>query len=591
MAVNIPGLIGMLAFYLLIMIVGFVAAAKKKKSSNNSEDLLLAGRNLNLFVATTMVGGGFINGTAEAMGRDGLIWSIAPITYNFGVAMGTYTCRLYLEHRYREEKVTFYLNFWLSVAAIFYAPRVRKANYHTIFDPMQEKYGQRWGAFLFFAEFLSDLFWEAAILSALGTTLAIILDIETSVAIIVSAVVAVVYTIFGGLFAVAYTDVIQLFCIAFGIILCIPFAARNPNVDFSRIKDTWLGHVDDTGPSHYHVGIFVDFLVMTTFGGIPWQAFYQRMLACRSPSMARTSTLIGVGISISMVIPPAIIGAIGASTDWNGTDYYSNLNRLVTNGTVLNMNGTQQPEPFSNWVQILPLVMHHLCPPAVSIIGIGAISAAVMSSADSICLAIGSIFSKNIYKNVIRPKHLCYDTRTLGTIIAISADSVYGLFILCGDLMYIIQFPQLTCALWVKFSNTYGSIVGTIIGLFLRLIAGEPILKIPAAVRYPLYDELNMLQAFPYKTLSMVGCYFGILVFSYITDYLFRNEIISREYDYLNCFENLEKTKASKLTPVNEITHGKGNEKYILVEQNGMDFTIDTKEKNENDDKETEKES
>lgn len=326
------------------------------------------------------------------------------------------------------------------------------------------------------------------------------------------------------------------------------------------------------------------------------------MLACRSPSMARTSTLIGVGISISMVIPPAIIGAIGASTDWNGTDYYSNLNRLVTNGTVLNMNGTQQPEPFSNWVQILPLVMHHLCPPAVSIIGIGAISAAVMSSADSICLAIGSIFSKNIYKNVIRPKASDVEivwalrisivvTGTLGTIIAISADSVYGLFILCGDLMYIIQFPQLTCALWVKFSNTYGSIVGTIIGLFLRLIAGEPILKIPAAVRYPLYDELNMLQAFPYKTLSMVGCYFGILVFSYITDYLFRNEIISREYDYLNCFENLEKTKASKLTPVNEITHGKGNEKYILVEQNGMDFTIDTKEKNENDDKETEKES
>lgn len=93
-----------------------------------------------------------------------------------------------------------------------------------------------------------------------------------------------------------------------------------------------------------------------------------------------------------------------AFSDWNGTDYYADLHRIVTNGSLPGINGTKQPEPFSNWVQILPLVMQHLCPPAVSIIGIGAISAAVMSSADSICLAIGSIFSKNIYKNVIRPK-------------------------------------------------------------------------------------------------------------------------------------------------------------------------------------------
>ena len=41
--------------------------------------------------------------------------------------------------------------------------------------------------------------------------------------IIVSAAVAVFYTLFGGIYAVAYTDVIQLVLIIIGLFLAIPF--------------------------------------------------------------------------------------------------------------------------------------------------------------------------------------------------------------------------------------------------------------------------------------------------------------------------------------------------------------------------------
>ena len=41
--------------------------------------------------------------------------------------------------------------------------------------------------------------------------------------IIVSAAVAVFYTLFGGIYAVAYTDVIQLILIIIGLFLAIPF--------------------------------------------------------------------------------------------------------------------------------------------------------------------------------------------------------------------------------------------------------------------------------------------------------------------------------------------------------------------------------
>ena len=57
-----------------------------------------------------------------------------------------------------------------------------------------------------------------------------------------------------------------------------------------------------------------------------------------------------------------------------------------------------------DWVSILPMSLHLLCPPVVSVIGLGAVSASVMSSADSLVLATGSVFARNIYHTILRPK-------------------------------------------------------------------------------------------------------------------------------------------------------------------------------------------
>lgn len=39
-----------------------------------------------------------------------------------------------------------------------------------------------------------------------------------NVSVVVSALIAIFYTLFGGLYSVAYTDVIQLFFIFFGLV-------------------------------------------------------------------------------------------------------------------------------------------------------------------------------------------------------------------------------------------------------------------------------------------------------------------------------------------------------------------------------------
>ena len=54
--------------------------------------------------------------------------------------------------------------------------------------------------------------------------------------------------------------------------------------------------------------------------------------------------------------------------------------------------------------QILPMVLQYLCPSWVTFIGLGAVSAAVMSSADSSVLSASSMFARNIYKSIFRQK-------------------------------------------------------------------------------------------------------------------------------------------------------------------------------------------
>ena len=51
---------------------------------------------------------------------------------------------------------------------------------------------------------------------------------------------------------------------------------------------------------------------------------------------------------------------------------------------------------------ILPMVLQYLPPSAASFFGLGAVSAAVMSSADSSVLSASSMFVRNVYKLIFR---------------------------------------------------------------------------------------------------------------------------------------------------------------------------------------------
>ncbi|VDI52539.1 solute carrier family 5 (high affinity choline transporter), member 7 [Mytilus galloprovincialis] len=500
MAVYVPGLVSVIVFYVIFLLLGLWAAWKSRKVTKNSEDVLLAGRSigmlLGIFTMTaTWVEGGFINGTAEGVYSGGLVGSQAPFAYS--VCLGV--------------------------------QRMRQNGYATIIDPFQQKYGDMMGALLYIISLSGDVFVVAAILGALGSTLSVVLNIDYNISVIVAACVAVLYTFFGGLFSVAYTDVLQLIFMFFGVWLIIPFAISNDAVrDLStNYTDVWVKELD---PST--AGVYIDGWLQMILGAIPWQVYFQRVLAAKSAYIAELLSYLGVIGCFIVVIPSLLVGIIATQTDWSMTTYMSGNSSVLADEDI----------PL-----VLPLVMEHLCPKAVALFGLGAVAAAVMSSVDSAVLSSSGQFSRNVYKRIIRKTAsereqiwvLRASTIVFGVIatsVSIYVRSIYALWVLCSDIIYVILFPQLTCAIYFSSANTYGSFVAFIVGLFFRVAGGEKTLGLDPIIRYPWHkvdDDGTVVQLFPHKTLSMLLSLFSLLFVSWFTNWLFDNGILSPKFDIL----------------------------------------------------------
>ncbi|CAL1544320.1 unnamed protein product [Lymnaea stagnalis] len=477
---------------------------------------MLANRSFGLVIAcftltATMVCGGFINGTAEYAAWYGLLQTQLPL----GSCIG------------------------FLISGLVYAPKMRRERYVTMFDPFQYKYGRKMGALLIIPHMFSDLFWSGSVLAALGGTVSIIADIDPTISIIVSALVSVVYTFLGGLIAVAYTDVIQILMVAFGLVLACPYAMSSDHVNLTSVSSTWIGEVP-AGTEW----MYADVLCLLVFGGITWQSFYQRILACKSPRVAMLSTSFAAVFSFLFSVPAFVLGVAGSAADWNSTAYDGPL-----------------PIPDDRKSYMLPMVLSFLVPLPVSIIGLCAIAGAVMSSADSIFLSSATIFTKNIYQDIFRPqassKEMLWMFRffivffgVLGTLVAIFSTTIYGLFVLCCDLMYVVLFPQLTCVLWLPWSNTYGSLAGLAVSLLLRFLCGDPMLGIPSVIKFPMYDHDTETQLFPFRTFSMLAGLGCQVMISGVAHVLFVLGYASVRFDIFNCRQQRSHQIQTKLLPV-----------------------------------------
>ncbi|MES1213708.1 MAG: sodium:solute symporter family protein [Singulisphaera sp.] len=453
------GVIAIAAMFAIFLAIGAWAG---RKIHHSPGELLLAGRGMPLWIAVltttaTWVDGGYLLGTVEKT--------------QSGLAAGL------------QGGLCFGLS--LILGGLVFAGPMRRHEFTTLVDPFESRFGRPWAAVLFLPAMLGELFWSAELLVAIGATCGAVLNIDLKTAIIASALVVTIYTVIGGMWSVAYTDVFQIALVPIGMLAALPFALSS----VGGLSAAWETFVNQMGaraallvPVTQHDAwpladrvAWWELAVMLVLGGIPWNCYFQRVLSCRTVSQARWHSVMAGVLTMALTIPPLLLGIVAYSYQgWSEAD-----------------RGLLAEQPS----MVLPMLLREAAPPAVAMLGLGAIVGAVTSSFSASILSAGSMFSWNVVhrlrgardstsylRRVIRASIIVLGVTA--TIMALDVQSVAELWFFTADLVFVLLFPQLLWALFDPRANLTGSVTAFAVSLVLRLGSGISLFGLPAFIPY-----------------------------------------------------------------------------------------------------------
>lgn len=450
------------AMYAAFLLIGWLAA--RRHGDRSAADFIVAGRAMPLWLATltmtaTWVDGGYLLGTAEGAFQSSVATGLQGGVF-FGIS--------------------------LMLGGLWFARTMRRHRFTTLIDPFEARFGARWAVVLSVPAMLAEMFWSAALLVALGSTFGVVLEIDLATAILVSAVVVTLYTMAGGMWAVAYTDAFQLALVAIGLAVALPVAlgavgglsaawhayqAARPEAavllpPLTASGDLWTRQA---------IVSWWDVSIMLMLGGIPWNCYFQRVLSCRTPSDAARHSLLAGLLTIALTAPPLLLGLVAFAYPWPAE---------------LAARLAAQP------ADALPLIFKHVVPPVIGLFGLAAIVGAVTSSFSASILSAGSMFSWNTCMRLLSPAMMFGRMKVIMRVtiaalgagavwMALEVQSVRALWFFTSDLVFVLLFPQLVCALFDPKTNLPGSMAAFAVSLVLRVAGGEPLFGIAALVAYP----------------------------------------------------------------------------------------------------------
>jgi high affinity choline transporter 7 len=466
-----PAIAAVIAMYGAFMAVGW--SASRRVRDGTAADLIVAGRAMPLWVAAltmtaTWVDGGYLLGTTEGAYKSSIQLGIQG-GLGFGIS--------------------------LILGGVFFAGIMRRFGFTTLIDPLEARFGKRWAAVLFLPALAGELFWSAELLVAIGSTFGVVLGMPLTTAILLSAIVTTAYTVLGGMWSVAYTDIFQLALVALGLVAAMPYVLAGAG----GLHHAWMTYVsarpEGSGiipPLAPHTALWSggsvvgwwDTSLMLVFGGIPWNCYFQRVLSCRTPRDAKGQSILAGVMTIALTVPPLLMGVAAFAYPWP-PDIVSRL----------------QTTP----AETMPLLFARAVPPAIGLLGLAAIIGAVTSSFSSSILSAGSMLSWNCLKRLVWPSLSVVQMKrvirssiflfgAMATVLALKVQSVQALWFFTSDLVFVLLFPQLLFALFDTKVNRIGSIVAFTVSFVLRVGGGEPLLGLPALIAYP--DNL------PFRTLA-----------------------------------------------------------------------------------------
>jgi len=271
-----------IAYLLITIAIGLWAAMRV----HNSKDYVVAGRSLPLYMNTATVfatwfGAESVLSVSVEFSKSGLGGIIAD---------------------------PFGSSFCLVLVAFFFARAFYRMDLLTIGDFYRKRYGRtmEFGTSVVIAT--SYLGWTAAQLTALGLVFSTLTQgaISLETGIIISGVVVLAYTVWGGMWSVAMTDLFQSVMIILGLAVIAWFVgdmAGGPGKVIAAAADAGRFEFWPRGGAKEWLAFGTAFLTLA-IGSIPQQDIFQRVTSARNEKIAVSGTLLGGAVYFAFVFVP-----------------------------------------------------------------------------------------------------------------------------------------------------------------------------------------------------------------------------------------------------------------------------------------------
>ena len=383
------------SYCLLILFIGLYVSREKKGKEKSAEDYFLAGKSLPWWaIGASLIAANISAEQFIGMSGSGFALGLAIASYEWMAAItllivgkyflpifiekGLYTIPEFIEKRFSTELKTILAIFWIALFVF--------VNLTTVL-------------------YLGGLALDTVMGSGDGS---ILIN-----AIIGLALFAAAYSLWGGLAAVAWTDVVQVIVLIFGGLMMTYFALVNLGDGGSAIDG--LKYVYETVPERFSM-ILSKGEIITPNGNDAWfdlpglavliggmwvanlyywgfnQYIIQRTLAAKSLEEGQKgiafAAFLKLLIPIFVVLPGIIVYVM--NLDASGALAVSSLDQgfIGENGAIINDNAA-------------PWLIKEIIPVGLKGLILAALAAAIVSSLASMVNSTSTIFTMDIYKSII----------------------------------------------------------------------------------------------------------------------------------------------------------------------------------------------
>jgi Na+/proline symporter len=331
-----------IGIYILAQLVVGAAVSRRIRGE---EDYILAGRSIGFVLATFSIFATWF-GAETCMGSAGAI-------YEHGLSGAA--------------RDPFAYTGCLLLMGLVFAVPLRRREFSTLGDLFARRYSPAVERVAVVIMVPTSILWAAAQIRAFGQVLSASSELELDVTMTIATGVVILYSVAGGLLADVITDLVQGVVLAVGMIallVVVMFDVGDIAGTTRAIEPRRLSIFAEAASAWESVETWM----VPICGSVVAQELIARVLACRTPSVARRACLAATGLYLSIGLIPTFLGLVGPHLLHNLSD----------------------PEQF------LPKLAQQHLGTALYILFIGALVSAILSTIDSALLAASALVSENL---------------------------------------------------------------------------------------------------------------------------------------------------------------------------------------------------